>query len=36
MIRRLDGGSNVAAAHELADVLTETPAWPASEQDGSS
>jgi hypothetical protein len=36
MSRRLDGGSDVAAVLELADVLTEAPAWPAPEQGGAS
>jgi Zn-dependent M28 family amino/carboxypeptidase len=36
MSRRLDGGSNVAAVLEVADVLTEAPARPAPEQGGSS
>jgi hypothetical protein len=34
MSRRLDGGSNVAAALEIAYACTEAPAWPAPEQDG--
>jgi hypothetical protein len=36
MSRRLDGGSNVTAAVEVARVLTKAPALPAPEQDGSS
>jgi hypothetical protein len=34
MSRRLDGGSNVAAAFEVAGVWTEAPARPAPERDG--
>ena len=34
MSRRLDGGSNVAAALEVAGVWTEAPARPAPEQEG--
>ena len=34
MSRRLDGDSNVAAAVEVAAVVTEAPAWPAPEEDG--
>jgi hypothetical protein len=34
MSRRLDGGSNVAAALEVAHVVTEAPARPAPEQEG--
>jgi hypothetical protein len=34
MSRRLDGGSNVAAAVEVARAKTEAPAPPVPEQDG--
>jgi hypothetical protein len=34
MSRRLDGGSNVAAALEVARAEPEAPARPAPEQDG--
>jgi hypothetical protein len=34
MSRRLDGGSNVAAALEVARVRTEAPARPAPERGG--
>ena len=34
MSRRLDGGSNVTPAHEVAGVWTEAPAAPAPEQEG--
>jgi hypothetical protein len=34
MSRWLDGGSDVAAALEIANVVTEAPAWPAQEPGG--
>ena len=34
MSRRLDGDSDVAAAVQVAAVVTEAPAWPAPEEDG--
>jgi hypothetical protein len=36
MSRRLDGGSNVTAVRGWTRFLTEAPAWPAPERDGSS